>query len=175
VARAFQKSWAFTLITSYKWREDWRLQGEVVPAFEKEPNGWEALPTSHQWCWRRWPEWPLSSAPTAGSGACFPSRGERWPSSPGCQCPKPVADDGRQKELEKAPRPGPAERSKPSKRSCSARRRPIGRKMAALLVLRKSGRPSARRRGRPGPSTAHRRRGNRADRRGEICRWRQDW
>ena len=29
-------------ITIYKWRKTWRLQGEVVPAFEKEPEGWSA-------------------------------------------------------------------------------------------------------------------------------------
>ncbi|WP_432785352.1 transposase [Cyanobium sp. BSA11S] len=28
------------VITLYKWRKTWRLQGEVVPASEKEPEGW---------------------------------------------------------------------------------------------------------------------------------------
>ena len=27
------------VITLYKWRKSWRLQGEVVPASEKEPEG----------------------------------------------------------------------------------------------------------------------------------------
>ncbi|WP_399223272.1 helix-turn-helix domain-containing protein [Synechococcus sp. J7-Johnson] len=30
------------VITLYKWRKTWRLQGEVVPASEKEPEGWSA-------------------------------------------------------------------------------------------------------------------------------------
>ena len=30
------------VITLYKWRKSWRLQGEVVPASEKEPEGWSA-------------------------------------------------------------------------------------------------------------------------------------
>ena len=29
-------------ITLYKWRKTWRLQGEVVPASEKEQEGWSA-------------------------------------------------------------------------------------------------------------------------------------
>jgi transposase-like protein len=29
-------------ITLYKWRKAWRLQGEVVPASEKEAEGWRA-------------------------------------------------------------------------------------------------------------------------------------
>jgi transposase-like protein len=28
------------VITLYKWRKAWRLQGEVVPATQKEPEGW---------------------------------------------------------------------------------------------------------------------------------------
>jgi len=30
------------VITLYKWRKTWRLQGEVVPGSEKEPEGWSA-------------------------------------------------------------------------------------------------------------------------------------
>ena len=30
------------VITLYKWRKAWRLQGEVVPATEKDPEGWSA-------------------------------------------------------------------------------------------------------------------------------------
>ena len=30
------------LLTLYNWRKTWRLQGEVVPASEKEPEGWSA-------------------------------------------------------------------------------------------------------------------------------------
>jgi len=28
------------VITIYKWRKAWRLQGEVVPATQKDPEGW---------------------------------------------------------------------------------------------------------------------------------------
>jgi transposase-like protein len=30
------------VITLYKWRKAWRLQGEVVPASQKDPEGWGA-------------------------------------------------------------------------------------------------------------------------------------
>jgi transposase-like protein len=30
------------VITLYKWRKAWRLQGEVVPASAKDPEGWSA-------------------------------------------------------------------------------------------------------------------------------------
>jgi transposase-like protein len=30
------------VVTLYNWRKTWRLQGEVVPASEKEPEGWSA-------------------------------------------------------------------------------------------------------------------------------------
>jgi hypothetical protein len=30
------------VITFYKWRKSWWLQGEVVPAYEKDPEGWGA-------------------------------------------------------------------------------------------------------------------------------------
>ena len=30
------------IATLYNWRKAWRLQGEVVPASEKEPEGWSA-------------------------------------------------------------------------------------------------------------------------------------
>ena len=30
------------VMTLYKWRKAWRLQVEVVPSSEKEPEGWSA-------------------------------------------------------------------------------------------------------------------------------------
>ena len=30
------------IATLYAWRKAWRLQGEVVPASEKDPEGWSA-------------------------------------------------------------------------------------------------------------------------------------
>jgi len=32
----------FHIVTLYNWRKAWRLEGEVVPASEKEPEGWSA-------------------------------------------------------------------------------------------------------------------------------------
>jgi transposase-like protein len=39
------------VVTLYSWRKTWRLQGEVVPASEKDPEG-GVPPTSSRWCWR---------------------------------------------------------------------------------------------------------------------------
>jgi transposase len=33
------------MVTLYNWRKSWRLQGEVVPASEKDPDGWVATDT----------------------------------------------------------------------------------------------------------------------------------
>lgn len=30
------------IVTLYNWKKTWRLQGEVVPASEKDPEGWGA-------------------------------------------------------------------------------------------------------------------------------------
>ena len=32
----------FHVVTLYNWRKAWRLQGEVVPASEKDPDSWSA-------------------------------------------------------------------------------------------------------------------------------------
>ena len=61
------------VITLYKWRKAWRLQGEVVPASQKDPEGWGSSDKFTV---------VLESAglkapnlrPTAASGACSPSR-----------------------------------------------------------------------------------------------------
>jgi hypothetical protein len=78
------------VITLYKWRKTWRLQGEAVPAFEKHPDGWSAadkftvvLETAglkpQGFCvgeaFSKRSSTPLSSAPTAASAACSLSRG----------------------------------------------------------------------------------------------------
>ena len=41
VAEISQELWIH-VITLYKWRKAWRLQGEVVPASAKDPEGWIA-------------------------------------------------------------------------------------------------------------------------------------
>ena len=30
------------VVTLYNWRKAWRLQGEVVPASDKDPEGWSS-------------------------------------------------------------------------------------------------------------------------------------
>jgi transposase-like protein len=39
------------VVTLYNWRKAWRLQGEVVPASEKDPEA-GVLPTNSRWCSR---------------------------------------------------------------------------------------------------------------------------
>ena len=106
------------LATLYNWRKAWRLQGEVVPSSEKEPEGLSAadkftvvLESSGLT--------PPSSAPTAASGACSRSRwsagGRRLLPGPkaeraGCtRCQRQAgAHDGPTEGAQEAPRPGPA-------------------------------------------------------------------
>lgn len=42
VARIAEELGIHHVVTLYNWRKTWRLQGEVVPASEKEPEGWGA-------------------------------------------------------------------------------------------------------------------------------------
>jgi len=37
---------AINIVTLYNWRKDWLKQREVVPAFEREPEGWSAADKS---------------------------------------------------------------------------------------------------------------------------------
>jgi len=40
MAEISQEELGIHVITLYKWRKAWRLQGEVVPATQKDPEGW---------------------------------------------------------------------------------------------------------------------------------------
>jgi len=114
------------------------LQGEVVPASEKEPNGWSRCRQVSRGAGDRWPECTELKRPTAGSGACFPSRWSVWRQAGQDANAKPVLDDGRaEKEARKA-RAQEAARDKALKKSCSARERPW-RKMAAFWCCEKVG------------------------------------
>ena len=156
------------VITLYKWRKTWRLQGEVVPASEKEPEGWSAADKF------------TVVLETAGLNATelsaycrerglFPEQVSRWRQAAQDANAKPVLTMAEQKELERL-RAQTSARSRPSRRSCSARRRPW-RKQRPCWSCEKTGMPSARR-----PRKADERRapaeGDRANRRGECC-WRQ--
>ncbi len=98
------------MITLYKWKKAWRLQGEVVPASEKEPEGWSATDKF------------TVVLETAGLNATelsaycrerglFPEQVERWRQASQDANDKPVltlytqsselAEPGEQRELEK--------------------------------------------------------------------------
>ncbi len=132
------------MITLYKWRKTWRLQGEVVPASEKEPEGWSAADKF------------TVVLETAGLNATelsaycrerglFPEQVSRW---------RQFAQDANAKPVLTMAEPGKLLENFRAKdqREIKALKKELQRKekamaeMAALLVLRQeSGRPSARR------------------------------
>ena len=122
------------VITLYKWRKSWRLQGEVVPASEKEPEGWSAADKF------------TVVLETAGLNATelsaycrqkglYPEQVERWRQAAQDANEKPVLTMKEQKELEKL--------RAQNQREIKALKQELRRKekamaeMAALLVLRK--------------------------------------
>ena len=122
------------VITLYKWRKTWRLQGEVVPASEKEPEGWSAADKF------------TVVLETAGLNATelsaycrervlFPEQVSRWRQAAQDANAKPVLTMAEQKKLERL-------RAK-DQREIKALEKELQRKekamaeMAALLVLRK--------------------------------------
>jgi transposase-like protein len=87
-------------ITLYKWRKAWRLQGEVVPASERDPEGWSATDKF------------TVVLETAGLNATelgaycrerglFPEQVERWRQASQDANEKPVLTLKEQRELEK--------------------------------------------------------------------------
>ena len=88
------------VMTLYKWRKAWRLQGEVVPASEKDPEGWGATDKF------------TVVLETAGLNATelsaycrerglFPEQVERWRQASQDANEKPVLTLKEQKELER--------------------------------------------------------------------------
>jgi transposase len=156
------------VITLYKWRKSWRLQGVVVLASEKEPEGWSAADKF------------TVVLETAGlnasklSGYCcerglFPEQVSRWLQAAQDANLKPVLTMPEQKELDKL-RAQDQREIKALRESCSARsKRWQWRRLC--WCCEKSGRPSARRTRRPDQRRAAAE-GDRADRRGQY-RWRQ--
>ena len=122
------------LATLYNWRKAWRLQGEVVPSSEKEPEGWSAADKFTV---------VLESSglnATELSAYCreqglFPEQVERWRQAAQDANAKPVLSMAKQKELEKL--------RAQDQREIKALRKELQRKekamaeMAALLVLQK--------------------------------------
>ena len=122
------------VITLYKWRKTWRLQGEVVPASEKEPEGWSAADKFTVVL-----ESSGLNATELSAYCCerglFPEQVSRWRQAAQDANAKPVLTMAEQKELERL-------RAK-DQREIKALKKELQRKekamaeMAALLVLRK--------------------------------------
>ena len=88
------------VVTLYNWRKTWRLQGEVVPASEKDPEGWGATDKF------------TVVLETAGLNASelsaycrerglYPEQVERWRQASQDANEKPVLTLKEQKELER--------------------------------------------------------------------------
>ena len=88
------------VVTLYNWRKTWRLQGEVVPASEKDPEGWGATDKF------------TVVLETAGLNATelsaycrerglYPEQVERWRQASKDANEKPVLTLKEQKELER--------------------------------------------------------------------------
>ena len=88
------------VVTLYNWRKAWRLQGEVVPASEKDPDGWSATDKF------------MVVLETAGLNATelsaycrerglYPEQVERWRQASQDANEKPVLTLKEQKELER--------------------------------------------------------------------------
>jgi transposase-like protein len=88
------------MVTLYNWRKAWRLQGEVVPASEKDPEGWGATDKF------------TVVLETAGLNATelsaycrerglYPEQVERWRQASQDANEKPVLTLKEQKELER--------------------------------------------------------------------------
>jgi transposase len=88
------------VVTLYNWRKAWRLQGEVVPASEKDPDGWGATDKF------------TVVLETAGLNATelsaycrerglYPEQVERWRQASQDANEKPVLTLKEQKELER--------------------------------------------------------------------------
>jgi len=122
------------VMTLYKWRKAWRLQGEVVPASEKEPEGWNAADKFTV---------VLESAglnATELSAYCrerglFPEQVSRWRQAAQDANTQPVLTMAEQKELEKL-RAQDQREIKALKKELQRKEKAMA-EMAALLVLQK--------------------------------------
>ena len=122
------------VVTLYNWRKTWRLQGEVVPASEKEPEGWS---TADKF---------TVVLETAGLNATelsaycrerglFPEQVSRWRQASQDANDQPVLTMAEQKELERL-RAQDQREIKALKKELQRKEKAMA-EMAALLVLRK--------------------------------------
>jgi transposase len=86
--------------TLYNWRKAWRLQGEVVPASEKDPEGWGATGKFTVVLDTAGLNATELSAYCRESGL-YPEQVERWRQAPQDPNEKPVLSLKEQKELER--------------------------------------------------------------------------
>ncbi len=122
------------LATLYNWRMAWRLQGEVVPSSEKEPEGWSTTDKFTV---------VLESSglnATELSAYCrerglFPEQVERWRQAAQDVNAKPVLTMAEQKEIEKL-RAQDQRQIKALKKELQRKEKAMA-EMAALLVLQK--------------------------------------
>ena len=151
------------MITLYKWRKTWRLQGEVVPSSEKEPEGWRAADKFMVMLESTGLNATELSAYCRARGV-FPNQVSRWRQAAQDANAKPALTMARQKELERL-RAQDQKQIKALKKDLQGKEKALA-EAATLLVLRKIGLPSARR-----SRKANRRRapseGDRASRRRE--------
>jgi len=121
------------VVILYNWRKAWRLQGEVVPASEKDPDGWSAA------------EKFTVMLETAGINATelsaycrewglFPEQVERWRQAAQDANKKPVLTLKEHKELEML-RAQDQREIKALKKELQRKEKAMA-EMAALLVLR---------------------------------------
>ena len=122
------------VMTLYKWRKTWRLQGEVVPASEKEPEGWSAADKF------------TVVLETAGLNATelsaycrqkglYPEQVDRWRQASQDANEKPVLTIKEQKELDKL-RAQDQREIKALKQELRRKEKALA-EAAALLMLRK--------------------------------------
>ena len=122
------------VITLYKWRKTWRLQGEVVPLTEKEPEGWSAADKFTVVL----EEAGLNSIELSAyclERGLFPEQVSRWRQAATVANQKPVLTLKEQKELEKL-RAQDQREIKALKKELQRKEKAMA-EMAALLVLRK--------------------------------------
>jgi transposase-like protein len=123
------------VITLYKWRKAWRLQGEVVPATEKDPDGWSAADKF------------TVVLETAGLNATelsaycrerglYPEQVERWRQAATDANEKPVLTLKEQKELERL-RAQDQREIKRLKKELTRKDKALAEAAALLLVTKK--------------------------------------
>ena len=120
--------------TLYNWKKGWRLQGKLLPASDKEPEGWSAAAKFAVVMESTGLNATELSAYCRERGL-FPEQVERWRQAAQDANEKPVLTLKEQKELEKL-RAQDQREIKALKKELQRKEKAMA-EMAALLVLRK--------------------------------------